>query len=110
MNWRLILSALALTATLAQASPSEGQTLYVKNCASCHGQKGLGDGPAAAAFDKKPGNLAEPEYKRGTTDKQVLKVITKGIPGTAMAPFGDKLNETERQSLVDYLKVLRGAK
>ena len=110
MNWQLLLSALALSTTVALAAPPEGQALYQKWCASCHGQTGLGDGPAAAAFDKKPGNLADAQYKRGNGDKAVLKIITKGLPGTAMGPFGDKLNDAERQALVDYLKVLRGEK
>lgn len=111
MTWQqLLLPTLALTTTLALAAPPDGQVLYQKWCAGCHGQKGLGDGPQAAAFDKKPGNLADPQYKRGNSDKAVLKIIAKGIPGTAMGPFGDKLDEAERQALVNYLKVLRGEK
>ena len=27
-----------------------GQSLFLENCASCHGKDGMGNGPAAAAF------------------------------------------------------------
>ena len=35
-----------------------GGALYAERCASCHGATGAGDGPAAAALDPKPANLA----------------------------------------------------
>ena len=35
-----------------------GGVLYAERCASCHGATGLGDGPAAAALDPKPADLA----------------------------------------------------
>lgn len=47
---------------------SAGQALYATNCASCHGDMGKGDGPAAAALDPAPANLqvtaaeTEPAY------------------------------------------------
>ena len=31
-----------------------GRAIYEKSCASCHGTRGLGDGPAAAGLDPKP--------------------------------------------------------
>ena len=109
MNWKLFLACLTLTAPLL-AAPPDGPALYRKWCAGCHGDKGLGDGPQAAVFDTKPSSLASPAYKRGNSDKAVLKVITKGVPGTPMDGFGDKLTEAERGALVDYLKVLRAEK
>lgn len=104
-----VLSVVLCTA-LASAAPPDGKALFKAWCASCHGPKGLGDGPAAAGFDAKPGNLAAADYKRGTTDKAVLKVINKGVPGTPMDGYESKLDEGQRKALVDYLKVLRGGK
>ena len=36
---------------------SEGKTLFLANCASCHGNQGEGDGPAAAGMSPPPANL-----------------------------------------------------
>jgi len=36
-----------------------GKGIYNVNCASCHGEKALGDGPAAASLNPKPRSLAE---------------------------------------------------
>lgn len=102
--------SIVLCTALAGAAPADGKALYKAWCASCHGPKGLGDGPAAAGFDSKPGNLASAEYKRGTSDKAVLKIINKGIPGTPMDSYEGKLDEAQRKALVEYLKVLRGEK
>jgi high-affinity iron transporter len=100
---------MALGTSAAWSAP-DGKALYKTWCAGCHGPAGLGDGPDAAHYDAKPSSLASADYKRGTTDKAVLKVITKGVPGTPMDAFGKKLDDSERQALVDYLKILRGAK
>ncbi len=46
-----------------------GEALYTANCASCHGNTGAGDGPAAASLDPKPASLrttvaeTEPVYQ-----------------------------------------------
>src|SRR5689334_18602666 len=33
---------------------AEGKKLYMTNCSACHGNKGKGDGPAAASLKPKP--------------------------------------------------------
>ena len=106
-----ILLAVLLTTGVAQAAPSpDGKALYTQHCQSCHGPKGLGDGPNAAALDGKPGNLASPNYKVGESDKAVLKVIVDGVRGTPMEAFGQKLSQAECKALVAYCKKLRGGK
>jgi hypothetical protein len=34
-----------------------GQVLYLRHCASCHGESGHGDGPVAASLQDKPSDL-----------------------------------------------------
>ncbi|MFN8612132.1 MAG: cytochrome c [Vulcanimicrobiota bacterium] len=109
MRRTCLLLLLALTTATSYAAP-DGKALYTTWCAGCHGPKGLGDGPDAKGFDSKPASLADASYKRGTSDKVVLKNITNGIPGTPMDSYGDKLAEDQRKALVQYLKVLRGEK
>lgn len=39
-------------------SPASGRDMYMAYCASCHGQKGLGDGPVAAHLKVAPPDLS----------------------------------------------------
>jgi len=41
------------------ASTARGEALFQAHCASCHGVKGEGDGPAAAGLSPRPANLKE---------------------------------------------------
>lgn len=62
-----------------------GSMLYAGNCASCHGPRGLGDGPGAAALVPAPSNLAAHEY----TSARIADALWNGIAGTAMQAWRD---------------------
>lgn len=49
-----LVNPLSLTAETVQA----GEQIFLSNCASCHGETGKGDGPAAKALTPKPSDLA----------------------------------------------------
>ncbi len=55
-QWVVPKEALAVKNPLANdaASVNIGRTLYKTQCSPCHGDKGKGDGPAAAALTPKP--------------------------------------------------------
>jgi cytochrome c oxidase cbb3-type subunit 2/cytochrome c oxidase cbb3-type subunit I/II len=57
-----------------------GQQLYAANCASCHGPRGAGDGPGAAALAPAPSDLSSHEYATG----RIADVLWNGVAGTAM--------------------------
>jgi len=59
--------------------------IYDRNCASCHGVTGEGDGRGADALHPKPANLAEHEY---TLDRLSF-ALWNGIAGTAMPAWRD---------------------
>ena len=88
---------------------AKGQASYQINCAACHGDKGAGDGVAAAALNPKPRNLATAEYKNGAQPAQVFATLEKGVPGTAMVSFGH-LPVDERWALTYYVLEMRGGK
>src|SRR5262245_42307084 len=72
-----------------QANPSignpqaiaEGETLYNKTCATCHGANGGGGetGPALVLGDR---------MDIGRSDGQAYSVIKNGVAGTPMKPLG----------------------
>jgi mono/diheme cytochrome c family protein/plastocyanin len=89
----------------SEATPTdEIKELFAKNCAACHGERGGGDGPAAASTLEKP--VAYPEaswLRRG--DIWYAK-IRRGGMGTDMPNFGTIFTEEETRLLVDYLRFL----
>lgn len=89
--------------TANQTSVAVGQKLYTKNCASCHGPSGDGDGRAAAELHIYPAKLSD---SHSESDGALFWKITNGkkpMPG-----YGAKLSETERWSLINYIRTLNG--
>ncbi|HEV2200652.1 MAG TPA: cbb3-type cytochrome c oxidase subunit II [Bryobacteraceae bacterium] len=72
-------------APLLTGDDRRGLELYARNCASCHGMKGRGDGLGAAGLHPPPTNLAEHEYGRD----RLSFALTNGIAGTAMPAWRD---------------------
>jgi len=83
----------------------KGEALFTSTCSLCHGPKGLGDGPAGAALVPKPRNFVEGKWRYGGTPFILFNTVTKGSPGTSMAPYGH-LPEDERWGVVHYIRSL----
>jgi mono/diheme cytochrome c family protein len=71
--------------SLASGDVAGGDELYKRNCASCHGARGLGDGPGVAGLHPAPANLAEHDYSLS----RLSFVLTNGIDGTSMPAWRD---------------------
>ncbi len=58
-------------------NPTSGRQMYDAYCASCHGQGGKGDGPAAAALKNVPTDVTQLAARNGGTfpDAHVAQVI-----------------------------------
>jgi len=82
-----------------------GQKLFVNNCMICHGPGGKGDGPGAAALEKKPADLPA-RVRSGETDGELFWKITEGR--SPMISWKGSLSETQRWELVNYIKSLAG--
>ena len=91
--------AFASTASAQSARPTTNrpaEELYVQNCQMCH----MPDGNAAI----KQMNFADGEWIHGTTIKQQVKVVTDGVPATAMMSFKDRLSDQEILALVKFVR------
>lgn len=89
----------------------EGEKIYRVYCASCHGELGDGNGPAAAGMSPAPRNFTTGVYKfRSTppgslpTNEDLIKVVQWGVPGTWMPSWNDLLSEQDIKNVVTYCK------
>lgn len=57
---------------------AEAQKVWNDKCVTCHGNRGLGDGPGAAALDPKPRTFKDPKWQMQTNDERIAKVIVEG--------------------------------
>lgn len=56
LGWLLVLP-LGLACGSSESPAPTGEVLYLRHCASCHGESGTGDGPVAASLRTPPSDL-----------------------------------------------------
>jgi copper transport protein len=88
------------------ASISSGKTIFQQNCEACHGVTGKGDGPVGLSLNPRPADLSQHAVPGVHTDGQLFKWITNGFPNSAMPAFKQKLNDTQRWDLVNFIRTL----
>lgn len=86
------------------ASVDAGRQVYEKNCASCHGARGTGDGRMGEELTPRPSNLTDGEWKHGATDGEIFTVIRDGAKNTGMRPYARKLTARQIWDVVNYLR------
>jgi putative heme-binding domain-containing protein len=73
--------------------PPDGEQLYMENCAECHGPEG----------DVVPDvDLGHGRFRRATTDPELVGIVLRGIPNTAMPP--NNFTEAQASAIVQYLR------
>jgi mono/diheme cytochrome c family protein len=87
-----------------EASNKAGKTLYDKNCASCHGKAGLGDGVKARALKTFPGDFSLAEYQDQTDGDHFYK--TKTGRGE-MPKYEGKMSDTDIWNVVNYMRTFK---
>jgi cytochrome c oxidase cbb3-type subunit 2 len=94
---------------LTDADARAGKATYLRECSACHGERGDGNGPAAAFLDPRPRDFTKRMFKLRTTASgqppataDVLKVLANGIPGSAMPAF-NFLSPDERRQVAAYV-------
>ena len=97
-----------------EATPAallKGRALYQKHCASCHGDKGKGDGPAESYELEPATDLTDPALQERLTDGEMLWKMTTGLKsGTDVIMPGIVQRvpaEEDRWKLVRFVRTLQ---
>jgi cytochrome c oxidase cbb3-type subunit 2 len=105
------------------ASVARGSEVYaLLECATCHGETGVGDGPSARTLGpdtwgnpQKPFNFTKGRLKSGGEPQDVYRTFMTGLNGTAMPSYGDifatpdgeSIKEGDAWHLVSFVLSLR---
>jgi cytochrome c553 len=96
---RTTLLGALLAAALVQAAPPKSKPFelrgnaerardtYKNLCASCHGPKGAGDGPAARGLNPRPLPLNEPGHMATLTDEYLYNIVKDGGANHGKSPL-----------------------
>jgi cytochrome c oxidase cbb3-type subunit III len=76
-----------------------GKSLYIQNCAACHGQNGEGTvGP----------NLTDEYWIHGGDVNDIYRTIKFGVPSKGMVPWQGKLTKDQMLEVSSYIISLKG--
>jgi mono/diheme cytochrome c family protein len=85
-------------------SNKAGMEIYTKNCASCHGKTGLGDGVKARALKDFPGDFSKADFQNQTDGDHFFK--TKNGRGE-MPKYAGKLSDDDIWNVVNYMRTFK---
>ncbi|HEY3257499.1 MAG TPA: cytochrome c/FTR1 family iron permease [Gemmatimonadaceae bacterium] len=88
---------------------ARGHAFYQANCASCHGDRGRGNGQAAQSLRVPVPAIGDARATPTLTPTLVYNVVSVGIRETPMPAF-TTLPPQERWNIVNYVYALRGQK
>ena len=79
-----------------------GRLVYGHNCASCHGDRGQGIKPSF--FASAPRSFTASTARENLTRERILAAVTKGVAGTKMSGYADKLSSEHLEAVVAYTR------
>lgn len=117
--WLLAMAALVPTLALAQEPSPEfdptqvpipterpmarlGQSIYLQNCAACHGETGLGDGPTASQLPGPPTAFADPQAVWERSPGELFFTTKFGRIEKLMPPWRNQLDDRQVWQVVYY--------
>ena len=97
-----------LGALVPASSPDvqQGATIYAENCAACHGDKGLGDGPQSMQLPVTVPGIGLADVARQASPAEWYKIVTQGNLDRFMPPFVGALTDEQRWDVVAYALTL----
>jgi mono/diheme cytochrome c family protein len=81
----------------------EAKALYIANCAPCHGDKGRGDGPAAAGLNPKPADHSSVAVQSESDGALFWKLSEGRAP---MPAYKKIFSDQQRWELINYIRTL----
>jgi mono/diheme cytochrome c family protein len=97
------MSAIANPHPADSASLANGHKYFAINCVPCHGDRGMGDGPATK-FGM-PGINLMTDVTKGRTDGYIFGMIRNG---RGLMPPYNRIEEPDRWDVINYLRALQG--
>ena len=88
---------------ISEASLKNGRKYFQVNCQPCHGDKGMGDGPATKYG--MPGINLMTDVTKGRADGYVFGMIRNG---RGLMPPYNRIEEPDRWDVVNYVRGLQG--
>lgn len=90
-------------------SPAEeARHVFSTRCAACHGDKGQGDGPAAASLQPKPRNYTDAAWQDTTTDEAIAQVIRQGGAALGKSPSMPASADLKPEVVTELVRLIRG--
>jgi high-affinity iron transporter len=83
--------------------PTRGAPLYAQQCSVCHGDAGVGDGPAGVGMTPPPANLRDAARLDRLSLYAIYSTLGQGVEGTDMPSFADQLDDRQRWDLASYI-------
>ncbi len=88
---------------LVPPDPAQGAVIYADNCAPCHGNTGMGDGPQAANLANPVAPIGSPDLARQAKPVDWYNIVTNGQMAQFMPPFSGSLTARQRWDVVAYV-------
>ena len=88
------------------SATANGKATYITFCVPCHGDKGRGDGVAAAGLAKQPADHTSSKVQAQTDGAIFWKIYTGNNP----MPSYKMLTQTQIWELVNYIRTLSKSK
>lgn len=82
-----------------------GKSIYARECATCHGDTGKGNGPDAADLSRQPPDFHAPAVA-GQSDGELFWKLTEGRK--PMPRYGRTLSDDDRWNVVNYIRSIEG--
>ena len=105
--WTVPAKYKSMKSTVKAGDPSintVGKDLFAKHCKSCHGTKGLGDGPKSASLKTLVPSFADKKFKAQADGDIYYQTF---VGRDEMPNFEKKIiDEADRWALVNYIKGL----
>ncbi len=71
----------------SEAISAEAKQTFETRCYTCHGMKGMGDGPGSAGLTPKPRDFTDPTWQASVTDDHIDKIIRYGGSAVGRSPM-----------------------